>query len=361
MKKTPFLEPLENRRLLTLLAVSLSGPTSIIEGNSGQTLAVYTVTINGNPIVPVSVDYRTADGTAKAGSDYVNTSGTLTFQPGGDSVQQFAVPITGDTAREANETFQVLLDPVNVGIDTGQVTTTIQNDDSPTVTIAATQPQAAEGGANGIFRVTRTGDTSAALKVSYTISGTATNAHDYKKLSGSITIKPGHTFGDITIRPIDDQLIEPSETVILKLKRTSSILLGPKSSQSATVTIADHDSKPPRVNIISAPALKNPAANYQFTLKYTDSKAMSLASIDDADILITGPNGFSASAHLVSKTLSSRNRVVTARYSIDPPADGWTSAANGTYSINIVASQVTDAAGNPLPAGVIGSFHVNIT
>src|SRR5436309_2793528 len=43
----------------------------------------------------VSVDYATSDGSAKAGSDYTATSGTLTFAPG-ETSKTFAVPVTDD-------------------------------------------------------------------------------------------------------------------------------------------------------------------------------------------------------------------------------------------------------------------------
>ena len=40
------------------------------------------MTFSGGAVVPVTVNYATANGTAAAGSDYTATSGTLTFKPG---------------------------------------------------------------------------------------------------------------------------------------------------------------------------------------------------------------------------------------------------------------------------------------
>ena len=71
----------------------------------------------------------TQDGTAPAGSDYVATSSTLTFIPGVTS-QLFAVPITGDTLDEPDETFFVnLSNPVNATIATTQAMGVILDDD----------------------------------------------------------------------------------------------------------------------------------------------------------------------------------------------------------------------------------------
>ena len=55
------------------------------------------------------VDYATADGSAKAGSDYTATSGTLTFEPGGASSQIVTVPVKDDTAEDSGETFSLRL------------------------------------------------------------------------------------------------------------------------------------------------------------------------------------------------------------------------------------------------------------
>jgi hypothetical protein len=67
------------------------------------------VTVSQPLYAPVTVDYATADGTAKAGSDYLPTSGTLTFEPGGPFQQQIPVFLIGDTLNEIHETFTVNL------------------------------------------------------------------------------------------------------------------------------------------------------------------------------------------------------------------------------------------------------------
>jgi len=55
-----------------------------------------------------TVDYATTNGTAKAGSDYAETKGTLTFAAG-EMTQSFAVPILDDGVKEADEQFKVVL------------------------------------------------------------------------------------------------------------------------------------------------------------------------------------------------------------------------------------------------------------
>ncbi len=99
------------------------------EGKRGTTYFSFTVTLSFSTDVPVTVQYATANGTAKATEDYVATSGTLSFAPG-ETTRSIVVAVKGDSKKEANETFFVrlsmavnalLVDPEGVG--------TIYNDD----------------------------------------------------------------------------------------------------------------------------------------------------------------------------------------------------------------------------------------
>jgi CSLREA domain-containing protein len=97
----------------TLPVFSINDVT-VQEGDSGTAQATFTVTLPGGPVSqPTSVNYATANGTALAGSDYVGTSGTLTFAAG-ETSKPVIVLVKGDTAIEPSETFQVVLSsPVN--------------------------------------------------------------------------------------------------------------------------------------------------------------------------------------------------------------------------------------------------------
>ena len=107
------------------------------EGDSGQTAFTFTVSLPNADSHSVTVNYATADGTASAGSDYVATSGTLTFAPGQTS-QTITVFVNGDRMDEPDETFLVKLsNPTNAAIGRSQGTGTIVNDDPhPGISIA---------------------------------------------------------------------------------------------------------------------------------------------------------------------------------------------------------------------------------
>jgi hypothetical protein len=78
----------------------------LAEGNSGNTAFVFTVLLSAPSSGTVTVNYSTRNGTALAGSDYVATSGTLTFAPG-EVTKQITVQVIGDTAIESVEEFFV--------------------------------------------------------------------------------------------------------------------------------------------------------------------------------------------------------------------------------------------------------------
>jgi chitinase len=42
-----------------------------------------TISLDAPAVLPVTVNYATADGTARAGEDYTGVAGSVTFVPGG--------------------------------------------------------------------------------------------------------------------------------------------------------------------------------------------------------------------------------------------------------------------------------------
>ena len=84
-------------------------PAAGREAGNGQTSNVpVTVWLSRAASGTVSVSYRTADGTATAGSDYTAVNGTLTFAPG-ETRKTVNVPILDDNVEDSGETFFVEL------------------------------------------------------------------------------------------------------------------------------------------------------------------------------------------------------------------------------------------------------------
>ena len=104
---------------------------SVSEGQSGTTLATFTVSRTGGTAA-FSVNYATANGSAAAGSDYAAIPLTTLNFAQGETAKTLSVTITGDTAIESNETFFVnLSNAVGPGasIVDGTGVGTIVNDD----------------------------------------------------------------------------------------------------------------------------------------------------------------------------------------------------------------------------------------
>jgi hypothetical protein len=79
------------------------------EGKNGSSTAfTFTVSLSAAYDQPVTVSYRTVNGTATAGSDYTSRSGTLTFAPGQTTIT-ITIQVNGDNKRESNETFYLEL------------------------------------------------------------------------------------------------------------------------------------------------------------------------------------------------------------------------------------------------------------
>lgn len=109
---------------------------TVIEGSNATCRTYFMVQYHGeraDPDIWPQVEYRTRDGTAKAGEDYIATSGTLVFYPGETQVV-IPVEIIADTRPEPDETFSLeIYNPVGGGFPDGQLVLiavrTIQDDD----------------------------------------------------------------------------------------------------------------------------------------------------------------------------------------------------------------------------------------
>jgi len=88
--------------------ISISDAT-VRESQTGQTPAIFTVSLSTMSTRTVSVRASTANGTATAGTDYIAFSGLLVSFPPGTTHQSVVVQVLGDTVTEPNETFQVNL------------------------------------------------------------------------------------------------------------------------------------------------------------------------------------------------------------------------------------------------------------
>ncbi|MGB8861362.1 MAG: Calx-beta domain-containing protein, partial [Ilumatobacteraceae bacterium] len=98
---------------------TVSGPASVsaTEGDSSGAPKIVHVTATLNAPAPargLRVDFKTVDGTAKAGTDYIARSGTLTFAAGATTAV-VDIELVDDLAFESTETFSVVFSNVRFG------------------------------------------------------------------------------------------------------------------------------------------------------------------------------------------------------------------------------------------------------
>src|SRR5205807_198145 len=79
------------------------GAAAVVEGDTGTTSASFTVALSTPSALPVSATWVTADGTAKAGSDYLQSGGTVTIAAGSLSAS-VRVKVIGEALVEPDET-----------------------------------------------------------------------------------------------------------------------------------------------------------------------------------------------------------------------------------------------------------------
>jgi hypothetical protein len=258
--------------LPTVTVTATDATASETAGDTGT----FTITRTGSTAAALTVSYAMS-GTATNGTDYNSLSGSVTIAAGSATATVVVTPID-DVLVEGNETAILTISAnaaYTVGSPSSATVTIADNDSLPTVTVTATDATASEtAGDTGTFTITRTGSTTAALTVSYAMSGTATNGTDYNSLSGSVTIAAGSATATVTVTPIDDVLAEGNETAILTISANAAYTVG--SPSSATVTITDNDVPTVTVAATDAAASETGPDTGTYTITRTGSTTAAL-------------------------------------------------------------------------------------
>ena len=209
------------------------GNTTVTEGNSGTTSAVFEVALSDISEKTVTVNYATLDGTAIAGSDYVTTNSSIIFAPG-VTQQAINIDVIGDATDEENEIFGVVLSsPTNATIsNTNGIGTATITDDDAAPSFSVGDISVAEGDSGTValkYTITLSASSGKTVNIYYTTEdGTATGditspaSSDYMATSGTLTFAPGDTSKEVTVLVNGDYTSEPNETVLLKLSNGSN-------------------------------------------------------------------------------------------------------------------------------------------
>jgi Calx-beta domain/FG-GAP-like repeat len=196
---------------------------SVAEGNTGTTVAEFTVTLSAASTQTVTVHYATADYSALAGSDYQAAEGTLVFDPG-ETMMTIPVLVIGDRVVEDGEYFYLRLsDSTNAFVANAERHGSIV-DDEPRLSINSVSLTEGNSGTKLLtFTVTLSAQYDEPVTVNYaTQDSSATVAgNDYVATSGMLTFAPGQTTKTFTVTIKGDKGKESNESFYVLLSGAS--------------------------------------------------------------------------------------------------------------------------------------------
>ena len=121
------------------VTISVAGG-NVLEGNAGNAILTFTLTLSQASFLPISVNVQTQDGTAStANLDYTSAGQTVTFAPG-TTTATVSVTVAGDALSETNETVRLVLSAPTNGarLLNQEARGTIINDDAAVIGLFAT-------------------------------------------------------------------------------------------------------------------------------------------------------------------------------------------------------------------------------
>ncbi|XP_028323895.1 LOW QUALITY PROTEIN: sodium/calcium exchanger 1b [Gouania willdenowi] len=205
------------------------------------TVAVNVVRRGGDAAKTISVEYRTEDGTANAGSDYEFTEGVVVFKPG-EAMKEIRVGIIDDDIFEEDENFLIHLSNVKVLTSEGEepeegesanhvdtvaclglpstATITIFDDDHAGIfTFEEPVCHVSESVGTMEVKVLRTSGARGVVTLPYkTMEGTARGGgEDFEDIHGILEFQNDEIFKVIKVKIIDDEEYEKNKTFYIEI------------------------------------------------------------------------------------------------------------------------------------------------
>jgi uncharacterized delta-60 repeat protein len=234
------------------IRISISDPT----GNSAlaSPTMMFNVILTATPTAPVTVDYATADRSAKAGVDYLPRSGTLTIPAGQTSAQVVSVDLIPKTVPgPGKDFFLTLSNPANAGIAKGAGIGTITYVAAGTPSVYVDDPVVVEGYSGTTllgFTVSLSQASSSSLNpvtVDYaTADGTAVAGTDYTARAGKLIFSPNQTHRWVMVSIAANATTGSNRSFVLNLSNSTVAV----AKGQGTGTIVDDDPAPAAATIV---------------------------------------------------------------------------------------------------------------
>jgi len=229
----------------------------------------------------VTVDFATADGTARGGADFRPVSDAVTFLAG-EVVKTVAVELIDDGRRESDENFAFrLTDTTGARIARESATVTLLDNDgrrsaSPYVEAGDIWVSENEGIARFIVRLTS--PSNQAVGVSWaTKAASAASGWDYEHDSGRLTFAPGEVVKTVTVALVDRAEVEPLEAFRLTLSDPSGATI---LTSEATAFIVDNDTVAPSPRILAQDTILDESAGRAAMVVRLDAASTGLVEVD---------------------------------------------------------------------------------
>ncbi|HVM51319.1 MAG TPA: hypothetical protein VMU04_25035 [Candidatus Acidoferrum sp.] len=224
-------------------SVSGVGPVDIFDMNTGAFIEEFRA---GNNIRRLDYDIAGNLVTVDNSTEYVRF-----WSRGGYTV----------ATTKSDGTFSLMKPSINVSVAATTDTTSMDT----------TQPP-------GVFTFTRTGDTTLALPVGYTLTGTATNGVQYQHLSGTVTIPASASSQTLNVVAIPYSPAGPTRSVILSINTSNTY--SPSAPTTDTVWIVD----------TNTPTISISLKDSQFYERTNDFARFTLTRLGDTNVSISSVN-----------------------------------------------------------------------
>ena len=294
--------------------VAAVGDVAVDEGDG---VARFVITLDRATTAPVTVSYRTLDGTALSGRDYTGRTGSVTFAAG-ETAKAVDVAILNDATAETEEGFAFKLIGIagvtGAAIGDGEALGTIGLSDgtrSATPRLSVSTVPAFEGVNNAatvIFRLDR--PSASQTSVTWTTGdGTAVSTSDYRWItSNTLVFAPGETLKTVQVPLYWDRLDEVTETFQISLSNPVGLTL---AATSVPVSILDND--PSLVGVaVTTPELAEGTGSGSTTLTFVLTRDGATTAGQSVDWAVVPRSGAGPDAADFGGTLPSGRAVFAA-------------------------------------------------
>ena len=226
------------------LGLSVADATPIVEGNTTNSVT-FNVSLAAATADTVTVNYITANGSAKQNQDFVPKSGVLVFPPGTTN-QTVTVSIIGDAYNEPTENFSLIIYAANnASIVRSQGFATIIDDDVQNAKLTVSDGTITEGNSGTkdfVFNVMLSEPSGYPVTVNYnTAPGSATVGLDYLPQSGTLAFAPGEVVRQLVVKVVGDGSYENTENFFLNISGATYATILDAQGEA---TILDNDGIP---------------------------------------------------------------------------------------------------------------------